>query len=222
MMNALVVLAVLAAEPSSGTWMQRALEGKDVYATLKTSQGDMVVKLFTKDAPKTVANFVGLAAGEKEFKDPRDGKSKKAPFYDGIIFHRVIPGFMIQTGDPLGKGYGGPGFTIEDEANSRVFDKNGILAMANKGIPHSGSSQFFITVGNARHLNGKHAIFGEVVSGYDVAEKIAKVDRDLTSNKPNADVVIQKVELSETGPMPAAAPAKATQPGPKAVKEEKK
>jgi peptidyl-prolyl cis-trans isomerase A (cyclophilin A) len=125
-------------------------------ATFETNKGTIVVKLFSKEAPKTVANFVGLAAGEKEWTDPKDNKKKKVPLYNGTEFHRVIPNFMIQGGDPEGTGRGQPGFTIEDEFQSgRKFDKKGLLAMANRG-PNTNGSQFFITTSTPTHLNGKH------------------------------------------------------------------
>src|SRR5690349_3678087 len=119
---------------AEGKWTKAALAGKELYATLKTSEGDIALRLFSKDAPKTVANFVGLAAGEKEWTHPLTQEKSKKPLYNGTIFHRVIPGFMIQGGDPIGRGVGGPGYRFEDEFQSgRKFDKVGILAMANSG-----------------------------------------------------------------------------------------
>jgi peptidyl-prolyl cis-trans isomerase A (cyclophilin A) len=193
----LVTLPVCAKTAQS--WMARAEAGKDIWATLKTSQGTIVVKLFSKEAPKTVANFVGLASGEKEWTDPRDNQKKKTPLYDGTEFHRVIPDFMIQGGDPAGTGRGQPGFTFEDEFQSgRKFDKKGLLAMANRG-PNTNGSQFFITVSTPHHLDGKHTIFGEVVSGYPVVEAISKV-KTLPGNRPADPVVLQSVTLSEKVP----------------------
>jgi peptidyl-prolyl cis-trans isomerase A (cyclophilin A) len=148
--------------------------GKDLYAHFDTTEGQVVVKLFTKDAPKTVENFVGLATGEKEWTDPAT-RAKKAgtPLYDGTIFHRCIGDFMVQGGDPLGRGTGGPGYQFADEFQSgRKFDKPGLLAMANAG-PNTNGSQFFITVVPTPWLSGKHTIFGEVVSGYDQVKRIA-------------------------------------------------
>jgi peptidyl-prolyl cis-trans isomerase A (cyclophilin A) len=208
-----LVLAATAAgaqAASPGPWMKKAQEGKDLYATLKTSQGDIVVRLFSKDAPKTVENFVGLATGEKEWRHPVSGeKMKKKPLYNGTIFHRVIPNFMIQAGDPMGTGTGDPGYRFEDEFQSgRTFNKKGLLAMANAG-PNTNGSQFFITTSMPAHLNGHHTIFGEVVKGYDVVEKISKVPRD-QMDKPLTPVTLTTVELSETAPkgVPAAgAPA---------------
>ncbi|PTL82330.1 peptidylprolyl isomerase [Vitiosangium sp. GDMCC 1.1324] len=185
-----------------GPWQQKALDGKDLYATLETNQGNIVVKLFAKDAPLTVANFVGLATGEQTWRDPRTGEVKEnTPLYQNVIFHRVIPGFMIQGGDPLGMGTGTPGYSFEDETqNGRTFDKPGLLAMANRGRGTStNGSQFFITVSTPQHLNGGHTIFGEVLKGYDVVERISKVptgERD----KPQKDVVIKKVTVSDTQP----------------------
>jgi peptidyl-prolyl cis-trans isomerase A (cyclophilin A) len=169
------------------------------YATLKTSKGDIVVRLFPKHAPKTVENFVGLATGKKEWRDPATNQMKREPLYDGTVFHRVIPGFMIQGGDPLGQGIGGPGYKFEDEFQSgRVFDKPGILAMANSG-PNTNGSQFFITVSEPRHLDNRHTIFGEVIRGYDVVQAIAETPRD-RRDKPLEPVVLEKVTISQKEP----------------------
>ncbi len=180
-------------------WQKDAMEGKDLYATLETSEGTIVVKLFSKDAPKAVANFVGLASGQKEWKDPANLQMTTRPLYDGTVFHRVIPNFMIQGGDPLGKGIGGPGYAFEDEFQSgRTFDKPGILAMANRG-PGTNGSQFFITVAATPWLNNHHTIFGETVKGYDVVEKISKVPT-VGANAPVTPVVIKKVTISDKQP----------------------
>jgi peptidyl-prolyl cis-trans isomerase A (cyclophilin A) len=129
-------VAVAGAPPSAGKWMKRAQQGKELYATFKTSQGDIVVRLFPKDAPKTVENFVGLVSGEKLWKHPQTGEKHRKPLYAGTVFHRVIPDFMIQGGDPAGTGRGHPGFRFDDEFKSgRTFDKPGLLAMANAGTP---------------------------------------------------------------------------------------
>ena len=187
------------ADKAETGWQKAALEGKDLYATFDTSEGTVVVQLFSKDAPKTVANFVALAAGEKEWKDPATLQMTTKPLYDGTVFHRVIPNFMIQGGDPLGQGVGGPGYNFEDEFKSgRGFSKPGILAMANRG-PNTNGSQFFITVANTEWLNNRHTIFGEVVKGYDVVEKISKVPT-AGANKPLTPVVIKKVTLSDKQP----------------------
>ena len=144
------------------------------YARFKTTEGEFVVHLFEKEAPKTVANFVGLAEGTIEWTHPGTGQKQKAPFYDGIIFHRVIDGFMIQGGDPLGKGYGGPGYKFEDEFHPSLrHSRAGMLSMANAG-PNTNGSQFFITLGPTPHLDNRHSVFGEVVEGMDVVMKIGR------------------------------------------------
>ena len=187
-------------EPKPGPMMSRALEGQDLYAVIRTSMGDVTVRLFPKDAPKTVANFVGLATGEKPWRHPRDGKPQNGvPLYDGTIFHRVIDGFMIQGGDPLGQGTGDPGYRFEDEFQSgRKFDKVGLLAMANAGRNTNGS-QFFITTSVPEWLSGKHTIFGEVTGGYEVVEAISRVPRG-AMDRPNTDVVIKKVDVLDKAP----------------------
>ena len=187
-----------------GKWMKMAQEGKDLYATLKTTEGDITIQLFSKEAPKTVANFVGLASGEKEWTDAKTHEKTHRALYDGTIFHRVIPNFMIQGGDPLGNGTGDPGYKFEDEFKSALtFDKVGLLAMANSG-PATNGSQFFITVAKTPWLNNKHTIFGEVISGYDVVEKISKVATG-AANRPNKDVVLTKVIVTDKRPKPAKA-----------------
>ncbi len=151
--------------------------GKDLYATFKTSMGDIVVRLFCKDAPKTVENFVALATGEKEWTDPRTGQKSRAPLYDGTIFHRVIPDFMIQGGDPLGRGTGGPGYKFADEFDASLkHAKPGFISMATAG-PDTNGSQFFITHVPTPWLDGKHSVFGEVTEGQDVVNRIAKGDK---------------------------------------------
>ncbi|AEI67286.1 cyclophilin-type peptidylprolyl cis-trans isomerase [Corallococcus macrosporus] len=180
--------------------MDEARAGNDLYATFDTTQGQIVVKLFAKDAPKTVSSFVGLATGELPFQDPKTGEKTQRPYYDGIVFHRVIPGFMIQGGDPTGTGRGGPGFNVDDEFQSgRGFDKVGLLAMANVGRANTNGSQFFITTSKPTYLNNKHTIFGEVLSGYDVVEKIAGVPRD-GEDRPRTQVVINKLTITTTQP----------------------
>ncbi|MGE6759673.1 peptidylprolyl isomerase [Corallococcus sp. AB049A] len=202
---ALAAAVALAAEPAAGPWTKKVQAGKDVWATLKTNQGTIVLKLFSKDAPKTVENFVGLATGEKAWTDPATGKEVKGkPLYNGTVFHRVIPNFMIQGGDPTGTGMGDPGYRFEDEFQSgRSFDKPGILAMANAG-PNSNGSQFFITTSTPTHLTGRHTIFGEVVTGYDVVEKIGLVPRS-AQNRPQTPVILEKVTLSDKAPKAPAA-----------------
>src|SRR5580700_5856864 len=148
------------------------------YAIFETSQGNIVVRLLEKEAPNTVANFVGLAEGTKEFTNERTGKKEKRPFYDDLIFHRVIPDFMIQGGCPEGTGRGGPGYKFGDEFHpSLKHSKAGKLSMANAG-PGTNGSQFFLTVAATPWLDNKHSIFGEVVEGQDIADKISKTSRD--------------------------------------------
>jgi peptidyl-prolyl cis-trans isomerase A (cyclophilin A) len=145
------------------------------------------------EAPETVKNFVELAKGEREWTDPTSGKKSKKPLYDGTIFHRVIPGFMIQGGDPLGNGTGGPGYEFADEVGSfTVFNHSGILAMANSG-PNTNGSQFFITEGKPTHLNGKHTIFGDC-EDLGVVKAIASVERD-REDRPLEDVVLKRVRI---------------------------
>ena len=165
------------------------------YAVFNTSEGTIVCRLFEKDAPKTVANFTELAEGKREWTHPVNGKKSKDPLYNGTIFHRVIPQFMIQGGDPAGSGFGGPGYQFEDETKGspHKFDKAGKLAMANAG-PNTNGSQIFVTVAATDWLTGKHTIFGEVVEGYDVVEKISKVPRN-RQDKPNKDVVVETVMI---------------------------
>jgi peptidyl-prolyl cis-trans isomerase A (cyclophilin A) len=163
-------------------------------ATLRTSQGNVVVRLFPDQAPKTVRNFVELAEGTREWTNPATRKSVKAKLYDGTIFHRVIPEFMIQGGDPLGTGTGGPGYKFGDEIHPDLsFDRPYLLAMANAG-PGTNGSQFFITTGPTPWLNGKHTIFGEVIDGSDVVEAISRV-RTSRGDRPVEDVVLQSVEV---------------------------
>jgi peptidyl-prolyl cis-trans isomerase A (cyclophilin A) len=178
------------ANPSSGI-----PQGKgDLYAVFQTSQGNITVRLLEKDAPETVANFTGLATGAKEWTDPRTRAKSHAKLYDGTVFHRVIPNFMIQGGDPLGTGTGDPGYKFKDEFQSgRSFDKPGLLAMANAG-PNTNGSQFFITEVPTPHLNNRHTIFGEVVKGFELVPKIARAG--------NGQVALQHVEIvrSEKAP----------------------
>ena len=167
------------------------------YATFKTSEGTIVCRLFEKEAPKTVSNFIELAEGKRDWTHPSTGKKSKDRLYDGTIFHRVIPNFMIQGGDPAGNGMGGPGYKFEDETKGspHKFDKPGKLAMANSG-PNTNGSQFFITVAATTWLTGNHTIFGEVVEGQDVVDKITAVPRG-RQDKPNKDVVLQSVVIEK-------------------------
>jgi peptidyl-prolyl cis-trans isomerase A (cyclophilin A) len=165
-------------------------------ATLRTNQGDIVLRLFPDHAPKTVRNFVELAEGSRDWTDPRTGSPSKDKLYDGTIFHRVIPGFMIQGGDPLGTGTGGPGYKFGDEFHPDLtFNRPYLLAMANAG-PGTNGSQFFITTVPTPWLTGKHTIFGEVLEGSDIVDKISNV-RTSSSDRPAADVVIESVEITE-------------------------
>jgi peptidyl-prolyl cis-trans isomerase A (cyclophilin A) len=166
-----------------------------VYATLKTGMGDIVIQLYSDKAPKTVANFVDLATGAKEWTDPKSREKVKRTLYNGTIFHRVIPGFMIQGGDPLGNGTGGPGYRFEDEFHQDLkHSKPGILSMANAG-PNTNGSQFFIIHKATPWLDGKHSVFGEVIKGQSVVDAIANVPRDFR-DRPVKDVVIQEVVIS--------------------------
>ena len=169
-------------------------ETRLMFAIFDTNYGKIKVQLLPDNAPKTVANFVGLAEGTKEFTDPKTGQKTKRKFYDGLTFHRVIQNFMIQGGDPLGTGTGGPGYKFEDEINPTLkFDKPGILAMANAG-PNTNGSQFFITEVVTPWLNGNYTIFGYVTEGMDVVKKIAGVSVDF-SDKPINPVIINSVTI---------------------------
>ncbi len=167
-------------------------------ATFVTSMGSFAVRLMPEHAPRTVANFVELASGAREWTDPRDGDRKTDPLYDGTIFHRVIDGFMVQGGDPTGTGRGGPGYEFEDECppDGPSFDRPGLLAMANAGSDTNGC-QFFVTVAPTTWLTGKHTIFGEVIEGYDVVEAISKAPTG-PMDRPSPDVVLERVEVAES------------------------
>jgi cyclophilin family peptidyl-prolyl cis-trans isomerase len=189
-----------------------------LYAVMNTTLGAITMRLFEKETPITVRNFTGLVRGTKEFRDPKTGQMVKRPFFTGIIFHRVIPGFMIQVGDPTGRGDYNAGYTIADEfVPTLKFDVLGRVAMANIGQPHTGSTQFFITDGTPAHLNGLHTIFGQVIDGQDVVKKIASVET--VSDKPKTPVKILSIKLERTGPPPAPpAAAKKTGTAKKAAK----
>ncbi len=166
-------------------------------ATLHTSAGDIVLQLLPDHAPVTVQNFVGLAEGSKEWTDPRTKQKSNAPLYDGTIFHRVIDGFMIQGGDPLGQGFGGPGYQFKDEFHPELkFDRPYLLAMANAG-PGTNGSQFFITLGPTPHLNRRHTIFGEVADAESraVVDRIGKTPTG-PQDRPRQEVSINSVTIS--------------------------
>ena len=166
-------------------------------ATILTSMGDILVNLFPDHAPKTVRNFTGLADGSQEWTDPKTREKATAPLYDGTIFHRVIPGFMLQGGDPLGTGTGGPGYNFADEPHPElVFDKPYLLAMANAG-PNTNGSQFFITVAPTAWLNFKHTIFGEVADqpSREVVDAIGAVETG-SQDRPKVAVVISSITIN--------------------------
>jgi len=165
------------------------------YAHFETNLGNFTIELFEAKVPNTVANFVGLAEGTKAWTHPKTGeKHNNTRYYDGIVFHRVIQGFMIQGGDPLGLGYGGPGFQFDDEFHPDLrHDKAGILSMANAG-PKTNGSQFFITLGPTPHLDRKHSVFGVVTSGLDVVQKIGAVPVD-RNDRPLTPVVMNKITI---------------------------
>jgi peptidyl-prolyl cis-trans isomerase A (cyclophilin A) len=168
----------------------------NLTATIRTNQGTVVLRLFPDHAPKTVRNFTELAQGGREWTNPQTGATTRDRLYDGTIFHRVIPGFMIQGGDPLGSGRGGPGYEFADEFHPDLsFDRPYLLAMANAG-PGTNGSQFFITTVPTPHLNRRHTIFGEVIEGADVVDKISQLKTD-PSDRPIEDVVIESVEISD-------------------------
>jgi peptidyl-prolyl cis-trans isomerase A (cyclophilin A) len=167
------------------------------YAHFETTLGDFTVELFDTKTPNTVANFVGLAEGTKPWTHPKTGERHTKPYYDGIIFHRVIQGFMIQGGDPLGLGYGGPGYQFDDEFHPDLrHDRAGILSMANAG-PKTNGSQFFITLGPTPHLDRKHSVFGAVIKGMDVVQKIGATPVD-RNDRPITPVVMKKVTIEKT------------------------
>ena len=183
-----------------------------LYVTITTNMGTIVGKLFEEESPKTVKNFADLAMGRKLWTDPKSGKRVRRPLYNGLIFHRVIPGFMIQGGDPQGTGMGGTDVIPDEFHPSLQFDRPGRFGMANAG-PGTGSSQFFITEVPTPHLNGKHTIFGQVVEGQDVVDKIARVAATPDMNRPLKPVTMLKVTVARVGPAkPAATKPARTKP----------
>jgi peptidyl-prolyl cis-trans isomerase A (cyclophilin A) len=160
-----------------------------------TSEGNFTARLFDAETPNTVANFVGLAEGTKEWSDPRSGRKVSQPYYNGTIFHRVIDGFMIQGGDPLGQGTGGPGYNFADEFHPKLrHSKAGILSMANRG-PNTNGGQFFITLAETPWLDNKHSVFGEITEGMDVVSKIGRTPTSKPGDRPIKPVTIQSVTI---------------------------
>jgi len=168
----------------------------ELTATLHTTEGDIEIELFDERAPRTVENFVGLATGDCEWEDPETGKTRTDPLYSDIPFHRIIDGFMVQTGDPTGTGRGGPGYTFDDEFHPELrHDSAGIVSMANHG-PDTNGSQFFITLAAQPHLDDRHAVFGEVVDGMDVVEAIGNVPTD-GDDRPTEPVTLESVTIHD-------------------------
>jgi len=169
----------------------------ELTATIHTNRGDIEVELYEDKKPETVGNFVGLATGEKEWEDPESGETVEGePLYDDVEFHRVIDGFMVQTGDPTGTGRGGPGYTFDDEFDDELsHDGPGVLSMANRG-PDTNGSQFFITLDAQPHLDGKHSVFGKVVDGMDVVEEIGNLPTD-RNDKPQKEAVMESVTVED-------------------------
>jgi peptidyl-prolyl cis-trans isomerase A (cyclophilin A) len=169
-----------------------------LHAHFTTSEGNFTVRLFDAEVPNTVANFVGLASGTKEWTEPQSGRKVKRPFFDGLIFHRVIDRFMIQGGDPLGTGTGGPGYRFADEFHPRLrHSKPGILSMANSG-PNTNGSQFFITLVPTPWLDNKHSVFGEVTEGMDIVERIGRTPTSKPSDRPLKPIVVQSVTVEQS------------------------
>ncbi len=184
----------------SGTGDEAMTDGgtdESLTATVQTSEGDIEIELYDERAPRTVENFVGLATGQKVWEDPDTGEEVDGePLYDDVLFHRVIDGFMIQTGDPTGTGRGGPGYTFDDEFHDELrHDGPGVVSMANSG-PDTNGSQFFITLDATPHLDGKHSVFGRVVDGMDVVRAIGSVETD-ANDRPAEDVLIESVTVHD-------------------------
>ncbi|HEY2150524.1 MAG TPA: peptidylprolyl isomerase [Vicinamibacterales bacterium] len=168
-----------------------------LYAHFTTSDGKFTVKLFDAEAPNTVANFVGLAEGSKEWTDPRTGQKGKKPYYNGTVFHRVIDGFMIQGGDPLGHGTGGPGYKFADEFHPTLHHTGaGILSMANSG-PNTNGGQFFVTLAATPWLDNRHSVFGEVVEGMDVVKKIGGTPTSKPGDRPLKPITIESIVIEK-------------------------
>ena len=168
-----------------------------INAHFTTSEGNFTIRLFDAEVPATVANFVGLAEGTKEWTDPRSNRKVRQPYYDGVIFHRIIDSFMIQGGDPLGQGIGGPGYTFADEFHPKArHGKAGMLSMANRG-PNTNGGQFFITLAPTPHLDDRHTVFGEVVEGMDVVKKIGSTATSKPGDRPLKPITIQTVTIEK-------------------------
>jgi peptidyl-prolyl cis-trans isomerase A (cyclophilin A) len=166
-----------------------------VFAHFTTTEGKFTARLFDAETPNTVANFTGLADGSKDWTDPRTGRKVKQPYFNGTTFHRVIDGFMIQGGDPLGQGTGGPGYTFGDEFHPKLrHSKPGILSMANRG-PNTNGGQFFITLAATPWLDNKHSVFGEIVDGMDVVQKIGSTPTSKPGDRPLKPVTIESVTI---------------------------
>jgi peptidyl-prolyl cis-trans isomerase A (cyclophilin A) len=183
------------AEPTAATTATGAAAADaGRVATLHTTMGDVTVELYRERAPNTVANFVGLATGEREWIDPETGETRTDPLYEDVLFHRVIDGFMIQGGDPTGTGRGGPGYTFDDEFHPDLrHDGAGVLSMANRG-PDTNGSQFFVTLDATPHLDGRHAVFGRVVEGMAVVREIGAVPTD-GADRPLEDVLLESIDV---------------------------
>jgi peptidyl-prolyl cis-trans isomerase A (cyclophilin A) len=166
-----------------------------VFAHFTTTEGKFTARLFDAETPNTVANFTGLADGSKDWTDPRTGRKVKQPYFNGTTFHRVIDGFMIQGGDPLGQGTGGPGYTFGDEFHPKLrHSKPGILSMANRG-PNTNGGQFFITLAATPWLDNKHSVFGEIVDGMDVVQKIGSTPTSKPGDRPLKPITIESVTI---------------------------
>jgi peptidyl-prolyl cis-trans isomerase A (cyclophilin A) len=195
MKKILITLILISAFSLTGAF---AMDKPGMYIEFKTNTGDFLCELYYKEVPLMVANIVGLTEGTREFTDPASGKHVKRHFYNGLIFHRVIDGFMIQGGDPMGNGRGGPGYTLIDQISPTLkHNSEGILSMANAG-PDTNGSQFFITLAPTPHLDGKHAVIGKVVEGMDNVRKIGKVKKD-RADKPSEDVIMKEVNIIRVG-----------------------
>jgi len=168
-----------------------------VYAHFTTSEGNFTARLFDTETPNTVANFTGLADGSKEWTDPRSGRKVKQPYFNGTVFHRVIDGFMIQGGDPLGQGTGGPGYTFADEFHPKLkHDKAGILSMANRG-PNTNGGQFFITLAATPWLDNKHSVFGEITEGMDIVKRIGGTPTSKPGDRPVKPITIESIRIEK-------------------------